>query len=288
MSEIRKMAGAVVALGAATAAVAAPVTVSQTLSLNQLLSGGSTTLEFDLSAALAAQGLSAGGVMSGELVVYGVSDAVYSDYFQYGNYQVTRTYTEVAFYQFVAGTYVCSLWSFWTDGKCLESTYVPPYYIPVYANVVEQERKVDITHGDAVADQMSVSAGNLTESGLVGYSGPLATGYGIPISEGISGTRLDIIKNYKREQNIYEGYYGSLDATLGLDTAALADLNADGILDASVTAAVGQFRITGATLKLLVDAVPPGDVAEPGSLALVALAAGAGLAAKRRRRPDEA
>lgn len=79
----------------------------------------------------------------------------------------------------------------------------------------------------------------------------------------------------------YSGYSGSFSVTLSLDTAALADLNADGILGFGLSSVFGDFVVSDITLNADLVAAP---IPEPETYAMVLAGLGLlGLTARRRR-----
>lgn len=267
----KALTASALAVGSVLAAHAAPVLVSETLTLGQLLNGSTDSLQFDVGSALAARGLSAGQLVSGSLVVYGISDASYgaTEGPLFGNYVTTNQYTYVAYYS--GGCYYSS----WGGGSC--------YYYPVYGTATEQERLGDIFHRDAVADTILVSVGGAQGSDVVNEVSASSTAYGSRVYENQVASGVNRTYYYNRTRDVYEALYGDLMVNVGLDGLAMSDLMSDSILNFSVGASVGQFRLVSATLNLRLDDAPQG-VPEPGSLALVAAAAVTGAAFTRRRR----
>lgn len=79
----------------------------------------------------------------------------------------------------------------------------------------------------------------------------------------------------------YYGQTGSFSVTLSLDTAALADLNADGILGFGLSSVSGDFLVTGITLNANLVAAP---VPEPETYAMMLAGLGLlGFVARRRK-----
>jgi MYXO-CTERM domain-containing protein len=282
-----KIAAAVLALGAAAGTSASPITISQTIILGQLLNGTSTTVQFDLNATLASQGLNASNVQSGHLVVYGISDASYGAGAAqpYGGYELQSSNTYVAYYQYAGGNYfVCTSYSWWS-GNCMSGYYVPAYYSPVYRTDRTYLRSGDILYTDSIADNMVVTAGTSSASDLADQlSSSLAT-YGAWNYEASNWNGNGYDRTYDRARNSYQALSGPLTVDLGLDLVALADFGADGILSSFITASLGQFTVNSAMLTLQVDDAPPTGVPEPDSLLLAGTAlALATLVARRRRR----
>jgi hypothetical protein len=276
--------GAAVAIGATAGAIASPVTVSQTFALGQLLNGSATTLQFDLGSTLAGQGLTAMNVLSGNVVVYGVSDAAYgpTSAQAYGAYTQEGSNSYIAYYAYGGGGYQSCSYSWWGAASCY---YEPVHYSPVYATDQQFLHSRDLLHADTVADRMDVSIGGVTGSALANTFSSVTDAYGQQNFEaayrnGSNGYN----RYYNRERDVYEALSGSLSVDLGLDTTALADFAADGMLSAQVSAGIGQFRLTSAVLTLQIDDAPAPGVPEPGSLALGGIAAAALLATRRRRR----
>lgn len=267
---ILKLSATALAAGAAMAAQAAPVLVTETVTLGQVLNGNSASFQFDISSALAARGLSAGQAVAGNLIVYGVSDASYAapQTVPTGDYQIFNQYWYVAYY---SGS--CH-YSFWGGLSCS--------YYPVYAYVSELGRNIDIVRRDTVVDTMGVTVGAAHGSDAVDQISSSAGGYGSWIYEGQTGGGTNVTRYYNRQRDVYEAVYGDLSVDVGLDAQALADLAADGVLSFDVAAMAGQFRVVSATLNLQVQ--DPTGLPEPGSLALLATAALTGAHFTRRRR----
>lgn len=274
--------GVAAALGAAVAAQAATVTVTHTLSLDQLLDDKGTTLQFDLSSVLSAQGLQPQQVLSGALVVFGVSDASYGAGAPqpWGPYQTLSSSSYLAYY---SGSCYYSTWGF---SRC--------YYYPVYGSTTELGRSRDVLYQDAVADRMLVGLGTSQAFDTVDQHGSSTGTYGAWTYVDTVTSGLDRTVYYDRARDTYDALYGDLSVTLAMDAAALQDFATDGALQADVLMQAGQARLQGATLSVVVDDTPPVLVAttptgpnavpEPDSMTLVAAAALAGGLAWRRRR----
>lgn len=281
---------ALMALGSAGAASAAPVTATQTLSLSELLSGGSaTSLVFDLSSTLSGMGLSPDQVMSGNLVVYGVSDPQYGSPVggAWSPLTVIGTYSYLSHYAYAGGGYyVCTSWSFWS-GNCNGGYYVPASYVPVYVPGTSYGTERDMLFTDQIVDRMDVLAGETTTSGAVGAQPTTHTTYSAYTY--MAGSYATNAIYFSRERNAYSGFSGSLMVDMDLDVMALTDLRSDGILEASVSAGIGQFRLGDAILTLTLDDVstPSSTVPLPGTLPLALAGLGlAGLSIRRKRRRD--
>jgi len=264
---ILKLSATALALGSAIAAQGSPVLVSQTVNLGQVLNGGASNFQFDVSAALAQAGVSGGNTLSGSLIVYGVSDAAY------GSTSMTSgSYQQLSYSSYIAYYYGGCYYSSWGGGYCS--------YYPVYGSTNQVGRDVDMVHRDTVADTMRVTAGGTQASDTADQTSSSATGFGGWSYEGQTGGLNNTIY-YNRQRDVYEAVYGDLSVNVGLDSTALADLNQDSVLGFNVAATAGQFRVLSATLNLQVEA---NSVPEPAGIALLATAAVTGAAFTRRRR----
>lgn len=271
------------ALGLASASAAAmPVSVSQTLSFSDLLNGGSKSLAFNVNSLLAAQGLESDEILSGTLVVYGISDINYSNpsAAPYSGYDTSYAgYHTVSYTYYVGGYYSCGTWSCYYSPASPRTGY---YSVPDY----DQVRSRDIRHIDGVADIMAVTAGASTVTDQADQTQHLVGNYGSATSQGeYGGGYNSTYRQYNRERNVYEAVFGELNTSMGLDSAALLDISADGILEALVGSPVGQFRLISATLNLVGEDVPDAAaVPEPSILGLAGMGLAAAAIARRRRR----
>jgi hypothetical protein len=90
-----------------------------------------------------------------------------------------------------------------------------------------------------------------------------------------------LVHNYDNYFYHYSGYSGSFSITLSLDTLALADLNADGILGFGLSNVFGNFVVSDITLNADLVAAP---VPEPETYAMMLAGLGLlGVVARRRK-----
>jgi len=283
------ISAALAVLGAvAMPASATPVTMTETVSLGQLLSGNSTNVQFSISSLLISQGYAPTDVISGDLVVYGLSDPSYgaATAQPYSGYNVTGTTSHTAYYPYyVSGYTSCGWWSCY---------YSPGYtaYAPYSVTDYYETRNRDILHQDNVADVMQVTVGGTTASATADQTVHAANPYNPATSDGYVCTYDgygNCVYHYRssQERDVYDAIYGPLQQSLVLDLLALQDIWGDGILDVGVGAPTGQFVLKSAQLTIQADHVSPKQtVPEPGTLSLVGAAIAAGTLARRRRRTD--
>jgi hypothetical protein len=280
----KNLTAALALMGATATAAAVPVTVTDTISLSQLLSGNSTNITFNVNSQLAAAGQGLGDILSGDLVVFGYSDAQYNttQADPYGGY-VTSSVAGYHSYSvpYTYSYYVsCSYWSW----SCNHTAYATGYYQVGVTDYNEVATR-NVEHIDSVADTMTVAAGTSTASGSATTHTTSSGGYGPQTFVGTTGDNYNGYNYlYNRDHDVYDAIAGDLQATLHLDAVALADLNNDGILAPSVTAALGSFHLTSATLTVLSEVVDRSEVPEPATLGLFAVAAAGATVARRRRK----
>ncbi|KQV33237.1 PEP-CTERM sorting domain-containing protein [Massilia sp. Root335] len=280
----KNLTAALALMGATAAAGATPVTVTETISLSQLLSGNSTNIAFNLNAQLAAAGQGLGDILSGDLVVFGYSDAQYNttQADPYSGYATTgvegyHSYSVPYTYSYYVS---CSYWSW----SCNHTAYATGYYqVGVTDYNAAATRTVE--HIDSVADTMVVAAGTTSASGSASTHTTRDGGYSGSQYVGTSGDYYNgYTYLYNRDHDVYDAIAGDLSATLHLDVAALSDLNQDGILAPTVSATLGGFHLTSATLTVLSEVVERSEVPEPATLGLFAVAAAGATVARRRRK----
>ncbi len=277
----KKILGGIAALVGATAAQAAPVTVSSTVSLGNLLQGGAQqNLQFNLNGLLAEQGVQGSDVMSGVLTVYGLSNPSYQDstdpysaYYRTGtsSHQVWQSYTYYTGY-----SYSCGFWGWSTCYGYSQQTGYYSYQVQDETWTHDRTRH----HIDNVADRMEVKAGSTTASATANVVQDYVNPYGNPTFERTEGSweyGYDYL--YARERDHYKSISGPLKVTIELDQLALSDLWGDGILNIGISAALGQFILSEARLEATAEAVPL-----PGTLALAAIGMAAMAGARRRRK----
>lgn len=294
---------AMVAVGAIASAPAqaGPVTLSHSVALNTLLqAGGSTSLSFDIGSFLANEGFATSEVLGGSVSVFGFSEASYgpAQPAPYGDYnvQTSASGTHTGWYSYyVSGYSSCGWWScYYSPGY----TYWSPYTIQDYNRTSDRDR----LRTDAVADQMQVTVGNTSGTDTASTQSSSAGNFGAYIYDGTINSNCwngncSYTTLYHRERDLYSAVYGDLAVSVGLDAAALLDLDDDGLLQLGLAAPVGHFNLNTVSFDLLVQKTTPPQlldgrsgadadaaVPEPAGLALTALALAAALAAGRRRR----
>lgn len=298
------LAMAAVGAIASAPAHAGPVTLSHSVAVNTLLQpGGSTSLSFDIGSFLANEGFATSEVLGGTVSVFGFSEASYgpAQPAPYGDYnvQTNASGSHTGWYAYyVSGYRSCGWWScYYSPGY----TYWSPYTITDYTQTSDRDR----LRSDAVSDQMQVTVGNTSATDTASTQSSSAGNFGAYIYDGTINSNCwngncSYTTLYHRERDLYSAVYGNLAVSVGLDAAALLDLDGDGLLQLGLAAPVGQFNVNSVSFDLLVQSarrpqlldgqsavdVDAGatTVPEPAGLALTALALAAALAAGRRRR----
>jgi hypothetical protein len=284
MKKTSKLVSSLIAGSIGTIAHATPVTLSDTVTLGNLLNNQSTVIHYDATNLLASAGMKSGDVQSGSLVVYGLSNIDYQTTADpYSGYATTGSsqrgvsvpysyYTPV----YVPGTaYSCG----WGWSTCYYSGYTywqqqTGYnYINVTDYTLTEQRVVE--HRDT-QDTMTVSVGNTSQStvdSVVAHS----DSYAQPVFQGTNyySPYQSNYTYYSQDHNVYDSVSGPLQLTIDLDSLALNALRDTGYIDIDVSAN-GQFTLSSLDFTATAAAVP-----EPGSIAL-ALAGVAALGAARR------
>ena len=290
--------GAIAGAIASVPAVAGPVSVSHSVSLNTLMQGSGSTLNFDLNNFLSSQGYTASEVVGGSVSVFGFSEASYGSP-QYGNDYNTTTYmsgSHNAWYSYyVQGYQYCGWWSgcYYSGGYTAWASY------SVYDYNQVSDR--DVIHNDNVADQMRVVVGGTVATDTAATHSNSTGSFGSYLYDSTTGTgcwgdQCSHTTVYHRERDVYTAVYGALDVTETLDLTALLDLKTDGVLGLGISAPVGKFSLNAVSFDLLVQhefaqalkAVPANAVPEPPNLALTLLALAAAAVAGRLHRGRKA
>ncbi|MBQ5965730.1 PEP-CTERM sorting domain-containing protein [Massilia sp. ZL223] len=279
---------AALALAGAASVQAAPITTTQTISLGELLtSGQSANISFNLNSQLAQLGRGAQDILEADLIVYGYSDAQYNqnNAMPYSGYENMGTSSHTVYVPYTYTYYVGNgCYYTWLGSRRCES-YSPVTGTAYYSfNVTDTSsvRSRDIAHRDTVADTMLVDVAGQQGSDSASTTSNSAGSYGAPVYERTDGSYQNgYLYRYVRERDTYEAISGALEVAFHLNADALKSLTSDGILEALVSAPLGQFRLQTASLTY-VTGDPSSEVPEPGTLGLMAAAA-LGAAAVRRR-----
>ena len=269
---------------ASTPVFCAPVLLSQTFQLNNLLDRNSVSLNFDLGSFLSGKGYGAKDIVSGNATLHAYSDLQYgaATATPYSDYQVTGSASHMATYSYyVPDTQNCGWWG---RSACNNAH-------TEYVNYTISDRNTtrwrDIKHEDLVADSMKLLIGTSNASDVAETRSSSIGSYGAEAYEGRDCRSTDFYGNcsydnrFSRQRDTYSAIFGGLDASLNLDAAALMDVRSDGVLGVGVQATAGQFKLNAISFDLLVEKAAA--VPEPASL-LLASSAIAGLAMTTRRR----
>lgn len=272
-------------------AQATPISMSDTVTLGSLLNNQSTTIHYDATNLLAAQGLTRADVTSGSLVVYGLSDVSYQTsadpygaYFVSGSSQravaVPYTYYQTVYVQ--GSPYSCG---FWGNSTCYNSyTYQQQYTGYYYFGVTDysETEQRNIEHRDTV-DTMTVSVGATSGSTQDSVVGHTVGAYGAASQQYSSGGGYySNYTYYNQERDVYDSVSGPLELALVLDAMALQHLRDTGFIDITVGAG-GQFSLQSIGVSMTGSAADRNAVPEPASI-ILSLTGMAALAATRRRK----
>jgi hypothetical protein len=270
-------------------AAADPITLTETIDLNQALTAGngSATGLFDINSLLPTTGNYAAplNLISATVSVYGYSNpqanqivSGYSAYQQTGQTNYYYTYYQLEsgyyYYYYISGYY--AYYCGWGD-TCYYTNYAEGeayyyYYSPEtgYATVTTETAYNTVTNLDNTTDTAAVTAGADT---LTASDQETVTNFGSTTafqsssSSGGGSTSYYYQTNYYTSTDTIDDYIsGALSATEALSAASLALLSENGQLSYSVDASSGQFELTQLTLTVTLDqsvAVP-----EPGSLSV--------------------
>jgi hypothetical protein len=253
--------------GLAASSAQADTIVTQTVSVNQLLSAGGAAFSnvFSIGSLLASQNLTGEQIVSATITAYGYSDPTVN--------QSTSSTVQYATYSYAAYNlqYTYSYGCGW-GGTCYATAYNGYGLYRGYENLTT------VTQTDNIQDQMQLVAGAAsTGAGVVGqaYSSSYANNGASYASNGTLGYDT---YTYVTQTNTV-GYYGALSATANAVDSDLATLNATDQLAFSVDAANGAFNLSQVTLSVDVEPVPL-----PAPVLLLSGGLGIVAAAARRRR----
>ncbi|GEM_PF-6862996 len=291
-----KIVTSLVAGSLGTLAHATPVTMSETVTLNDLLTNQSTTIHYDASNLLAGQGLTRNDAQSATLIVYGLSDASYQTSADpYGAYFQTGSHTRAVqdgYTYWQQGVYTSYYSCGWLGHSTCSNNYV--YYYPVnvswtdyFTDTTYMEQR-NIEHRDT-QDKMTVSVGNTTASAVDSVVAHSEGAYSAPQYQGGTGYQYGNNSTYySQERDVYDSVTGSLQVSLALDALALQSLiDADtGYLDINVSA-LGHFTLQslGVSMTGEAPARSNSDVPEPASIVLSLTGMAAFAATRRRKKP---
>lgn len=284
--------GIMVAALGATGAQAGLISVSETISLNQVLNGGSTSALFNIGSILDARNLQTTSIVSGSVAAYGASEAFYNreEPQPYSAYNVTETSQRTVSRSYYRSGYRSCSYSSWGSSSCY---YYPGQTYTYYTTVQDQTllRSRDILNIDDVADTLEVSAGGVSATDSVDQLSTSTSPYGEPQFDGSAGSdSYGYSYYYSQERDTYEAIFGELEVLLDLEPGGLNELRTDGKLNVGLSALLGQMYLSDLTLTLQVDDnSEPVTVPEPGSLALFGISASAmaSFALRRRRKHKE-
>jgi hypothetical protein len=152
-------------------------------------------------------------------------------------------------------------------------------------NVITHIDAFTSNHLDLVADTMTVSAGDASESDTAAVIAD-STNWGDLIFDRTNDNGKGTInKYYHRNNDHFFSISGGLEVLLDLDAKALLDLAEDGVLDLSISSFKGKFNVTNVNLDFTAeqsDTPAQSDIPLPTSQLLTGLGLAA-LGVTRRR-----
>lgn len=273
---IRNAAAAVSTLAVVASANAAVVSVAANLPSQYIAGGSAINGSFDVNSAAGGLGYSAPYNVSGGTMTFRFSD------------NVDPTPATVAYYtQFL--DIECFLGQCYSTGRY--------YFVDVtstsFADPVE---RADVASGgmsgSATSDVFNFAMNISHDSGIYAATHQECSSL-LNVCTTVRDKRLIGNINYdvyKRNLTYFYGYTGDFSLTMSLDSAAILDLSADGIIDFDITAGAGDFIFQSASLNVTVNengVIPrePNGIPEPGSFMLLGLGL-VGLVSLRRRQQD--
>lgn len=296
MDKVSRAALLSTALAAGTAASATPVTISQQIDLGTLLQQGQAyNGAFDIRDLLVAPDGSPIDIVGARITAFAFSDAAgYTNSYTTSHYAGSETVYYTTAHQGVGYYYYSYRCGFAGWSTCWAST---PYYYTYYTQheaTVETTVYDNVTSiVDSVADVAQLTAGG--QSVLDTADTVVQTTTASPATFYYQ-TQMDQDhwrRYLSRNVNNVSTVSGPLEMVLDLGSMALFDLTSDGMISYSLATLVGQARFNWIRLEAFGEIASaedpgPGEVPEPGALALLgagALAIGLrGRARDRRKR----
>jgi hypothetical protein len=206
-----------------------------TISVNQLLSNGSSVSgAFDLSSYLNSGGTTY-QVVDAQIAAYGFSDA------QYNQTSYGPQSTQVTGY-YVAGYYAATGYYYYSCGWGSSCSGSYTYYVAYYGT--NQNSYQDVNKTDSIIDTLGLKVGLQTQTGSDPSNGPAYAAY-----QYVGSSNSGYVNTTYYQRDVTSGYFGALGANLNLDTAYLASINSSESVPFLIQDVTGQFQAQDVTLS---------------------------------------